>query len=168
MKRLPDLLIAIALLVVGVTGLLASSPSAGAEDVYSERTLEIARQLNCPICSGESLADSQTELARQMRGIIEQKVQAGESDQQIRDYFVARYGESILADPPKEGFSLALWWMPVLVVALGALVVGLYLRERTPRAPGAARREETGRDESDPELEAIARDVLGGEGTART
>ena len=65
-----------------------------------------------------------------MRDTIEQKVQAGESEQQILDYFVAGYGESILTDPPKSGFVLTLWWIPVLVVLVGALAVGLYLRER--------------------------------------
>ncbi len=150
-------------MVAVVAGLLAlawSASLASAEDMYSERTLRLARQIHCPICAGESIADSQTELARQMRGIIEEKVEAGESDQEIRDYFVARYGESILFEPPKSGFRLGLWWMPVIVVALGAAVVVSFVRERT-RAPRPAL--PAGPDE-DAELEAIAREVLGGEG----
>lgn len=127
-----------------------------AQDVYSPRTLELARRMHCPVCAGQTVADSNSELALQIRGIIEEKVQAGESDQQILDYFVARYGPSILAEPPKSGIGMGLWWMPVLVVAVGAVVVVTYLRERT-RVPVTARSDA----DDDAELEAIARDVLG-------
>jgi cytochrome c-type biogenesis protein CcmH len=131
---------------------------AAAEDVYSERTLQIARELNCPICAGQSVADSQSELAVQMRAIIEQKVQAGESDAEIKAYFVERYGESILAAPPKSGFTLTLWWVPVIGVLLGAGILALYLRERTRRPPS-----ETDPSKDDAELEALAREILGDE-----
>ena len=142
-------------LAIAILSLLCLSAVASAADVYSARTLQIARQLNCPICAGESVADSQSELARQMRGIIEQKVQAGESDKQIKDYFVARYGNSVLASPPKSGLTLALWWLPVVAIAIGGLALVLFLRERTRSTPDVD--ESPGRDL---ELEAIARDVL--------
>jgi cytochrome c-type biogenesis protein CcmH len=131
--------------------------TASAQDVYSPRTLELSRRMHCPVCAGQTVADSGSELALQMRNIIEEKVQAGESDQQILDYFVARYGTAILAEPPKSGIGLGLWWMPVLVVLVGSLVVVTYLRERT-RAPES----DTGApdDADDEELEAIAREVL--------
>ncbi|HRA30450.1 MAG: cytochrome c-type biogenesis protein CcmH [Thermomicrobiales bacterium] len=144
--------LAVALLVI-----LSSASIAGAEDIYSQRTIRLAREIHCPICVGESIADSQTELARQMRGIIEEKVQAGETDQQIKDYFVARYGESILFDPPKSGFRLGLWWMPLVAVALGAVVVATFIRERT-RAPRPITPVVSAEDE---ELETIAREALG-------
>jgi cytochrome c-type biogenesis protein CcmH len=136
--------------------LLASPVPAAAEDVYSPRTLEIARRLQCPVCAGQPVADSNSELARQMRAIIEQKVQAGESDQQIIDFFVERYGQSVLVDPPKSGIGVGLWWMPVLVVTLGAVVVFTYLKERHGATPVG-----TDEPDSDDELEAIAREVLG-------
>ena len=148
--------------VVGVLAVvlvaLLGVATANAEDMYSQRTIKLAREIHCPICAGESVADSQTELARQIRGIIEEKVQAGESDQEIKDYFVARYGESILFDPPKSGFRLGLWWMPLIVVGVGALVVVSFVRERT-RAPRPLTAEQPSDD--DAELEAIAREVLG-------
>lgn len=148
--------------VVGVLAVvlvaLLGVATANAEDMYSQRTIKLAREIHCPICAGESVADSQTELARQIRGIIEEKVQAGESDQEIKDYFVARYGESILFDPPKSGFRLGLWWMPLIVVGVGALVVVSFVRERT-KAPRPLTAERPSDD--DAELEAIAREVLG-------
>ena len=130
---------------------------AAAQDVYSERTLEIARRLACPVCSGESVADSNSQLAYEMRAIIEQQVQAGRSDDEIIQFFVDRYGPSIVLEPPKSGFTLALWWLPVLVVLVGALVVALYLRERTGRPPRG-----TQVDAEDAELEVLAREVLDG------
>jgi cytochrome c-type biogenesis protein CcmH len=146
-----------------------------AQDQYSPETLRIGRKLLCPVCSGETIADSQSGTARQMLATVEEKVQAGESEGEILDFFVARYGESVLADPPKEGLGLALWWLPVIVVLVGALAVGLFLRERTrPGVVVAAQRQDV-RTAADDELEAIADEVLGrergrerGDGMART
>lgn len=143
--------------LLALAAALSALPVA-AEDIYSPETLEIARGLLCPVCSGQSVADSNSELARQMRAIIEQKVQAGESPEQIRAYFVDAYGPSILADPPKRGVNLALWWLPVMAVILGAVVVALFLRERTRAGQGNAAPPERVSDE---ELEHIARDALG-------
>jgi cytochrome c-type biogenesis protein CcmH len=149
----------LALVVVAV-------PSISAQDVYSEKTLEISRKLSCPVCAGQTVAESNSPIARQMRSTIEQKVQAGESERQIIDFFVARYGESIVTEPPKSGFSLGLWWMPVLVVVLAATVVALFVRERT-RASAASVKANADAPASDDELEAIAREVLGTPGDER-
>ena len=132
---------------------------AGAEEVYTERTLDLARQLQCPICSGQSVADSQVTLAQQMRDTIERKVQASESDEQIIAYFVQRYGENVLMDPPKSGFTLTLWWIPPFVLAVGALVVVLYMREGSGRKP-SRESPESYHDLDDAELEALAREFL--------
>lgn len=132
---------------------------ASAEEVYTERTLELARQLQCPICSGQSVADSQVTLAQQMRDTIERKVQAGESDEQIIAYFVERYDENVLMDPPKSGFTLTLWWIPPFVLAIGALVVVLYMREGSGRKPGRET-PESAADLSDAELDALEREFL--------
>lgn len=153
MRRWP---ISVALLLAIVTtGVLAAG--AAAEDVYSERTLEIARQLRCPICSGESVAASQVTIAKQMRDTIERKVQAGESNEQIIDYFAARY-PNIMMEPPKSGFTLTLWWVPPIVLLIGAVVVVLYFREG---ASGKSRRSSKSlADLEDEELEALAREYL--------
>lgn len=148
------------LLLLGLLPLAWGGPAL-AEDVYSPRTLELARQLQCPVCGGQSVADSNSELARQMRDIIEQKVQAGETDQQIRDYFVSRYGPSILASPPKSGFTSTLWWVPVLAIAGGGVILALFLRERTRAPQPGAPTRSTGI--SDEELEQVAREALGGD-----
>lgn len=144
------------LAILGV--LLTGTVGAAAEDVYSERTLDIARELRCMVCDGESVAASQASLSVQMRATIEEKVQAGWTDQEIKDYFVDRYGEQILMEPPKEGLNLTLWWLPVVALGIGATVVVLYLRENTGVLRSAGQDSD---EELDPELEQIARDALG-------
>ena len=152
-------------LLAALALLALTTASVGADEAYSKRTLEIARQLNCPICQGETVADSRSPLAAQMRGIIEQKVQAGESTAQIKEYFRQRYGTTVLAEPPRSGLTLMLWWLPVVAVVMGAVIVALYLRERTR---GAMANASQAPSSDDAELEAIAREVLGTEplGTA--
>jgi cytochrome c-type biogenesis protein CcmH len=159
LRRFLPLLLVLALVLVAV-------PSVSAQDVYSEKTLEISRKLSCPVCAGQTVAESNSPIARQMRATIEQKVQAGESERQIIDFFVARYGESIVTEPPKSGFSLGLWWMPVVVVVLAATVVALFVRERTRSASVTASASNEA-SVTDDELEAIAREVLGTPGDER-
>jgi cytochrome c-type biogenesis protein CcmH len=88
----------------------------------------VARQLQCPVCEGQNVADSNSGLARDMRGVIKAKLQAGEPDQQILDGFVQGYGEAILIDPPKQGASLAVWVVPLVAVAGGLVALGPLLR----------------------------------------
>jgi cytochrome c-type biogenesis protein CcmH len=127
------------------------------EDVYSERTVEIGRNLACPVCEGQTVADSHSRVALEMMLAIEAQVEAGQTDEQIYDYFRVRYGEEVLIKPPREGINLALWWLPVAAVVIGLVVVGLYFRDssalgrRVERQPAA---------ELDQELEQLARRVL--------
>ena len=88
---------------------------------------EISYLLMCPVCQGQSVAESNSELAKDMRSIIRAKLEAGESKEQIINYFVNRYGESILGYPPVKGVNLLLWILPALAVVLGGIGVGLFL-----------------------------------------
>ena len=88
---------------------------------------EISYLLMCPVCQGQSVAESNSELAKDMRSIIREKLEAGESKEQIINYFVNRYGESILGYPPVKGVNLLLWILPALAVVLGGIGVGLFL-----------------------------------------
>lgn len=154
MKRRPSLGLA---LIIAALSLVASLASvSAAEEIYDPRSLEIGRKLACPICSGESVADSQSSLAHEMMNTIETQVQAGKSNEEIIDFFVARFGEEVLLEPPKKGFNLTLWWIPVVALAFGAIIVVLYLRDGIHQT-GAAIDE----NDQDPELEAIAREALG-------
>ena len=102
-----------------------------------EQAKALDKALICPVCPGETLNQSQATLAKQMSAIIRERLADGESPQEILDYFVSVYGESVLAEPPKEGFSLTVWLVPPVAVAGGAVVVGLVIRNlrRRPDAP---------------------------------
>ena len=101
-----------------------------AEEALSPEALQIAHQLNCPVCQGQSVRDSNSELARQMRQLIQQKLDAGESREEIFQYFVDRYGVSVLREPPRQGYFWALWLGPVVGLVGGTVLLVLYLRQR--------------------------------------
>ena len=127
--------------------LLLLLPGTAQADALDDETRRIAKGLQCPVCQSVSVADSPSELAGQMRAVIRRKLEQGETEPEILAYFVERYGDGVLLEPPRRGFSLAAWAMPVLVLGGGAVVLMLalhaWLRPRAPagaRAPGAEAR----------------------------
>ncbi len=147
-------------LLLGVTGLTALA----AEDVYNERTIGLGRQLSCPVCEGQTVADSNSRVALEMMQAIDAQVAAGRTDEEIFTYFRARYGDEILVEPPRDGINLALWWAPVAALLLGLGVVGLYLKDSSALGRHRPRPSEP---PMDPELEILADSVLGEAGTNR-
>jgi cytochrome c-type biogenesis protein CcmH len=127
--------------------LLALLPSlVWAQDAeLDRRTREVASALQCPICQNLSAADSPSELAQQMRQVVREKLAAGESREQILAYFVDRYGEEILIDPPKRGFNLLIWAVPPLLLLGGAAVLFATVRRwrRSRYAAGSPEDEPT-------------------------
>jgi cytochrome c-type biogenesis protein CcmH len=119
-------------IITAFTLLLIVPAVAGAtgDETLSPEALAIANSLNCPVCQGESVRDSNSQLSHDIRQLIQQKLDQGESRQQIMDYFVSRYGETILRQPPKNGFSLALWWIPVGAIVFGLLVLAGFLTQK--------------------------------------
>ncbi len=98
----------------------------GAQSVDAE-TAAIAKQLKCPVCQNIPVAYSQSQLAAEMREVIRDKVVQGESEKAIIQYFVDRYGEDVLLEPRREGFSLLLWVSSIGVLLFGAAIVGVVL-----------------------------------------
>ncbi|MGH2452423.1 MAG: cytochrome c-type biogenesis protein [bacterium] len=123
-------------LVVLVTALawLLSAERSGAQTL-DERVWEISGRLMCPVCEGQTVAESNAELAEQMRALIRDKLKQGKSPEEIITYFVSRYGESILAAPPKRGLSLIVWIGPFAVLVLAAAIAISTLRRWTRTAP---------------------------------
>lgn len=89
-----------------------------------QRVHQLSQQLMCPVCDGQTLDQSQAQLSEDMKAVIRQKIEGGNSNQQIRNYFVDRYGEIVLASPDAGGFNLIAWVMPVVIFLGGALLVG--------------------------------------------
>lgn len=100
------------------------------EDNLDRQMLEIAKDLRCAVCQNEPVSDSRSDLARDMRKIIREKLQAGESRQQIIQYFVDRYGNYILLKPPYDGTGAVLWALPLIVFTGAIFFAAFYLRKR--------------------------------------
>ncbi len=105
-------------------------------------TAEVADQLRCPVCRNQSVLESSSELARSMQGVIRERLAGGESPQEVKAYFVGRYGEWILLKPKARGLNLLVYLLPAVVVLGGGLFVRARLRAwraARPEAPAADR-----------------------------
>lgn len=105
-----------------------------------DQTRAIASELRCVVCQNLSVADSPSDTAQEMRAIIRDQVAAGKTPQQIKDYFVSKYGEWVLLAPTTKGFSLFVWVLPYIVLIVGLVLGVMFLRSWTKRKKqGAAK-----------------------------
>lgn len=112
---------------VGVAQAQAADPPGGSGPELTYDVAEaqsIDRMIMCPVCPAESIDQAQVPIARQMRQVVRKMLAQGATRQEILDFFAQRYGQEILASPPKSGINLVAWIFPLVVVAL-ALVAGL-------------------------------------------
>lgn len=98
-------------------------PTPSADDVNA-----VAKKLYCPVCPNTPLDVCATQACKDWRGQIRDQLASGWTDQQVIDYFVAQYGERVLAEPERRGFTSLVWVLPVLAVLLGLVLVWLILR----------------------------------------
>lgn len=123
----------IAVLAVGIAMAFAAR---GGPETPDQRVERIVAELRCPVCQGLSVADSPSETAREMRGLVEQRVAEGRSDEQIRAEFRASYGDWVFLSPATDSAAALMWLLPVGLVAAGA-----YIAWRRARAPASRDRE---------------------------
>lgn len=95
---------------------------------------ELIAELRCPKCQNQSLSDSDAPLAKDLRDRTYEMVKAGASKQEVVDFMVARYGDFAHYQPPVKASTSILWWGPAAVIVIGALVVGLRVRQLRSRA----------------------------------
>lgn len=103
-----------------------------------QRFQALTRELRCLVCQNESLADSNAGLAKDLRNEVFEQVRAGKSDDEIKQYLVARYSEFVLYDPPLKASTLVLWFGPFLLLVAGGVVVALTVRRRAKTASPVA------------------------------
>ena len=125
--------------------LLATAPAFAGEAVPTEqdpvaarRSVKLAEELRCLVCQNQSIAESNAELALDLRRQINEQIAAGRSDREIVDFMVERYGDFVLYRPPVKATTLVLWGGPFLLLAGGAVVLVRTLRARRRRMAGEA------------------------------
>jgi len=129
-----------ALLVALIVGLWAV-PSMAVIETYefSDPALEaryhaLSEELRCPKCQNQNIADSNAPISRDLRRLLYEQLEAGATDEEIRDYMVARYGEFVLYRPRFTGVNVLLWLAPVLLLIAGGAVLVLVLRSGGARS----------------------------------
>ena len=100
--------------------------------------LRVAKQLYCPVCPNTPLDVCETKACEDWRAQIRDQLSAGWTDQQIIDYFVTQYGERVLAEPQRKGFTSLVWFLPLLVVLIGLGIVYKILRNWRKQKPATA------------------------------
>jgi cytochrome c-type biogenesis protein CcmH len=111
-----------------------------------QRTETLAAELRCPTCQAQSAAMSRSEIAAAMRAEIREQLAAGRAPDQVRAWFAARYGPTVLLEPPRSGMGLALWLVPGALLGIGLGLTGVIVRRRAPaQAADAASRAADGR-----------------------
>ena len=126
--------------------LLGGGLQAAPAPEIEEQTRAISAELRCVVCQNLSVADSPSEMAQQMRASVREQLQAGKSPQEIKDFFVSKYGEWVLLAPTNAGFNRLLWWLPLTVLIIGVITALLLARR------WAARKANRVASEIDPEV----------------
>ena len=108
-----------------------------ADPALEARARAVSKTLRCLVCQNQSIEDSNAALARDLRRIVRERIVAGDSDDQVRDYLVARYGDWVLLKPPVKMETLALWIGPFVFLALGGIGLLVAFKRRAKATPSA-------------------------------
>lgn len=120
--------ISLFILTLAIFGsLIYTEPALSQEKTLDDQVSEISHSLLCPVCRGQSVAESNSNLAQDMRHVIRKKLQEGQNRDEIIAYFVDTYGETILGAPPAKGVNWFLWILPGLAIVFGLFGIGIFL-----------------------------------------
>lgn len=130
---------------VGLALALAAGPAAAVEPgeklddpKLEQRAQELSAEIRCLVCQNQAISESNADLAKDLRVLVRERLQAGDSDQEIKDYLTDRYGDFVLLKPPMKPETYLLWYGPAGLVALGAVGVGVFFwrRRKASNTPG--------------------------------
>ncbi|MBR1155608.1 cytochrome c-type biogenesis protein [Bradyrhizobium sp. JYMT SZCCT0428] len=125
-----------AFLLIGCPAAYAVQPDEIMADPGKEaRARDLSRELRCMVCQNQSIDDSEAPLARDLRLLVRERIAAGDSNRQVIDFLVARYGEFVLLRPRFNPHTLVLWLLPPLALLGGGLALWIYSRRRS-KFPG--------------------------------
>ena len=119
------------LLVVLAFAAIGAVQQPQADSILEARTSEVASQLRCPVCQGLSIQDSPSELSQQMRSVVRDQLKEGKTPEEVKAYFISKYGEWILLEPKPRGFNVLVYAMPILLVLGGLAVIVLEVKKWT-------------------------------------
>jgi cytochrome c-type biogenesis protein CcmH len=102
------------------------------------RLVEISQELRCLVCQNESLASSHADLADDLRNEVRELIRTGKTDQEIKNFLVARYGDFVLYRPEVKPLTWVLWFGPFLLLLVAVIFLGVYLRQRRALTPSVA------------------------------
>ena len=125
-------LVSIATMAVALAVLVATSP------VATNRVDVLGSQIKCPVCQGESIANSPSQMARDMMALVEERVAQGATDAAILNELLSSYSGALLLDPPASGNTLALWLAPLAALVIGGLVIFWWRRHPQEESPPEA------------------------------
>lgn len=131
---LMNVVLATSLALFAAPALLAAQQTAGRiieETELDRQTRAVSAQLRCVVCQGLSIQDSPSTLAQEMRDVVRERLAAGETRDEVKQYFVANYGEWVLLEPEPSGFNLLVYVLPVLMLLGGAAFVFVTARRMT-------------------------------------
>lgn len=101
------------------------------EDPAQERAAKaLMEKIRCLVCQGQSIADSDAEMAGDMRSLIRERIQKGERPEDIRKWLIQRYGDWVTYEPPLSGTTVFLWGLPILLLVSGAVIAAGRIRRK--------------------------------------
>ncbi|MFC0245253.1 cytochrome c-type biogenesis protein CcmH [Falsochrobactrum ovis] len=146
LRALSAILMITAALLFSLTNAFALNPDEVLSDPQLERRArEISAGLRCMVCQNESIDDSNAELARDLRILVRERLTAGDTDKEVQDFVVARYGEFVLLRPRLSANTLLLWGFPIVILLIGGGTLLFSLRRRKVIAPEPLSGEEKAR-----------------------
>ena len=126
----------VALVSTSAPALWAQAPTSVADSVRADsvleaRTSELAAELRCAVCQGISIQESPSALAREMRDIVKEQLRDGRTPAEVKAYFVSKYGEWVLLEPPARGLNLMIYVLPGVLLLGGLVFIGVMVRRWT-------------------------------------
>jgi cytochrome c-type biogenesis protein CcmH len=118
------------LLLLPMAALAVQPDEVLSDPALEARAREISRNLRCVVCQNQSIDDSDAPLARDLRLLVRERLKAGDSDAQVYDFLVARYGDFVLLRPPVKPSTWLLWFGPAIVLVLGGIALVVWFRRR--------------------------------------
>ncbi|MDH3702688.1 MAG: cytochrome c-type biogenesis protein CcmH [Alphaproteobacteria bacterium] len=136
--RLSPILFAATIAAFAVTALAVEPGEVLKDPALEARARTLSSEIRCLVCQNQSIDESDADLARDMRRLVRERLAAGDSDQEIRDYLIKRYGDFVMLRPPVKRSTWLLWFGPILVLLGAAAVMIVYFRSRRRTSATAA------------------------------